>query len=81
MARARGLIPYHRARGESEIQEQLWKVVDSLNRFSFLGVLSSDPTTTGWGAEDLCWWVNIATPTTAVIKFWNGAAVRTVTTS
>lgn len=81
MAKPRGLVPYFRARGERELEEHVHKITRALNEFPFLGFLSVDPDTTGWGAQDLCIWVNNATPTAVVIKFWNGAAIRTITSS
>jgi len=46
--------------------------------FPFLGVIDTDPTTTGWGAKDICWWVNNSTPTAIVIKYWNGGATKQI---
>jgi len=66
---------------DRELASQLDNILKGLGLFPFLGVIDADPTTTGWGAKDICWWANNSTATAVVVKFWNGSAVKTVTTS
>lgn len=66
---------------DQEIARQFDNIVNALNQFPFIGMFSTDPTTTGWGEGDVCWWVNTSTATAITIKFWNGAAVRTITSA
>jgi len=66
---------------DRDVDRQFDNFVDAFTRFPYLGELSSDPSTTGWGAGEICWWIDISTPTAIVIKFWNGAAIRTITST
>jgi len=61
---------------DRNLDTQIDNLVEGLTSFPFLGVLTSDPTTTGWGAKDICWWINCGTPTAIIIKHWDGSAIQ-----
>jgi len=63
---------------DAEIERQFDNIIDAMTLFPFIGMFSTDPTTTGWGIANICWWVNTGTSTAIRIKYWNGAAVKTV---
>jgi len=63
---------------DRNLDTQIDNLVETLSLFSFLGIVTSDPTTTGWGAKDICWWINAGTATAVTIKYWNGSAVKTI---
>jgi len=46
----------------------------------FLGYLDSDPDTTGWGTPEVTAWFTKSGGAFA-LKFWDGTAVKTVTTT
>jgi len=66
---------------DQTLDSQIANLTRGLSLFPFLGVLAADPTTTGWDGEDICWWVNAATPTVIVLKMWNGSSVKTFSTT
>jgi len=75
----RGISKKFHQISNKKINDQIDNMLKAAGMFPFLGVLSTDPTTTGWGVDDICWWVNNSTDTAVVIKYWNGAAVKSVT--
>ena len=64
---------------DRDLDAQFREIVSGLDWF--LGIQDTDPDTTTWGANDFFLWVNNATPAAKVIKFWNGAAVRTISST
>jgi len=76
-----GLIQKLTTLRDRDVDRQFDNIVDAYRRFPFLGELASDPDTTGWGAAEICWWLNISTPTAVVIKFWDGSTIKTVTST
>jgi hypothetical protein len=46
----------------------------------FLGLRATAPDTTGWDTNKVCLWLELS-GAVYVMKFWDGAAVKTVTTT
>jgi len=63
---------------DRNLDAQIDNLVETLSLFPFLGVLTSDPTTTGWGTKDICWWINCGTPTEISVKYWDGSTIQKV---
>jgi len=66
---------------DRDTDRQIDNIMLFFKDFPFLGMLADDPTTTGWDDEDVSWWVNTNNASAVVIKFWDGSAVKTVTSS
>lgn len=67
-----------RAFRDSALDRQIQELITGLDWF--LGIQDADPDTSNWGTGDFFLWVNNAVPGTKVIKYWNGAAVKTIAT-
>lgn len=65
---------------DKNLDRQIDNLTQGLTQFPFLGVLSTDPTTTSWGVADICWWINNATDTQCLVKFWDGDETQTLNT-
>lgn len=63
---------------DPDVDAQVNELVIGLD--CWLGIQDSDPSTADWGSTDFFIWVNNATPTAKVIKFWDGDEVKTVAT-
>ncbi len=79
MAKSRGIIQSLFTFRDQNLNVQMDNIIGAVRLFPFLGVLATDPTTTGWGVGDICFWVNNGTNTACVIKYWDGDGVKTVT--
>jgi hypothetical protein len=75
----KGIIQKVRRIPDANIEAQFHNIIQGLNLFPSRGVLSTDPDTTGWGAADICIWVNNSTATAVKIKIWDGSAIKTIT--
>ena len=64
---------------DAKVDEQIQEIITGLD--CWLGIRDSDPDTGDWGSNDFYIWVNNATDTAKVIKFWDGDEVKTVATA
>lgn len=77
----KGVVHKLKSLTDRDTDRQIDNFMQFFNQFPWLGILSTDPDTTGWGTDDICWWINNNTATAIVIKFWNGSATRTVSST
>ena len=63
---------------DPDVDIQVQEIVSGLDWF--LGIRATDPDTTNWGTGDFYLWINDATDTAKVIKYWDGDAVKTLAT-
>lgn len=73
------LIKKIRSFKDPDVDAQIQEIVGGLDWF--LGIQTSDPSTTNWTSDDFYLWINIATDTAKVIKFWDGDEVKTISTA
>ena len=81
MSTPRGLVRKLPGVLDKNVVAQFDNIISAARKFPFLGILDSDPDTTGWGVKDLCFWINNSTNTACVIKFWDGDEVKTISTA
>jgi len=76
MTGSNGIVKKTASFQDRNLDTQIDNLVEGLTSFPFLGILTSDPTTTGWGAKNICWWIYCGTPTAIVIRYWDGGRIQ-----